>query len=98
MIFKQICQQKFSENLQLTKPLPRGEQEEFLANVNIEVPEEQKQTYKELLAKHYDEFSTNKNDLGWANHFEHKMTTKDENPTYRKRFSIPETRREGLKK
>jgi hypothetical protein len=41
-------------------------------------------------------FSTDKNDFGWANHFEHKITTKDENPTYRKRFPIPEAHRESL--
>jgi hypothetical protein len=37
-----------------------------------------------------------KNDLGWANHFEHKITTKNENPTHRKKFPIPEAQREGL--
>jgi hypothetical protein len=41
-------------------------------------------------------FSTDKNGLGWANHFEHKITTKDENPTFRKLFPIPEAHREGL--
>jgi hypothetical protein len=43
-------------------------------------------------------FSTDKNDLGWANHFEHKITTKHENSTYRKQFPITEAHIEGLEK
>jgi hypothetical protein len=41
-------------------------------------------------------FSTDKIDLGWINHFKHKITTKDENLTYRKQFPISEAHREGL--
>jgi hypothetical protein len=50
------------------------------------------------LAKHHDLLSTDKNDLGWANHFEHNITTKYENPTDRKQSPIPEAYREGLEK
>ncbi len=56
------------------KPLPRDKQEKFLAHANIKVPEEQEQAYRRLLTKHHNVFSTDKNDLGWANHFEHKIT------------------------
>jgi hypothetical protein len=73
-------------------------QEDFLAHANIKVQKEQEQVYWVLLAKHHDVFSPDKNDLGWANHFEHKITTKDEYPTYRKHFLIPEAHREGLEK
>jgi hypothetical protein len=51
-----------------------------------------------FLAQHHDVFSTDKNDLGWANHFEHKITAKYGNPIHRKQFPIPEAHREGLKK
>jgi hypothetical protein len=88
--------QKFSEDLPLPKPLSREMQEEFLAQANIKVPKEQ--AYRVVLVKHHDVFSTDKNDLGWADHFVPKITTKDENPTYRKQFPIPEVHREGLEK
>ena len=46
--------------------------------------------------KHTGTFSTDKNDLGWANHFEHKITTKNETPRYRKQFQIPEAHSVGI--
>jgi hypothetical protein len=36
---------------------------------------------KGTLARHQGIFGTERNDLEWANHFEHKITTKDDNPT-----------------
>jgi hypothetical protein len=97
-INQESTQQEFSENLSLPKPLSKEKQEEFLAHANIKIPKEQEQAHRVLLAKHHDVFSTDNNDLGWDNHFEHKITTKDKNPTHRKQFPIPEAHREVLKK
>ena len=97
-IDQEDTQKRFSKDLPLPKPLSKEKQEEFLSHANIKVPREQEQAYRVLLANHHDVFSTDKNDLGWANHFEHKIKTKDENPTYRKQFPIPEAHRDVLEK
>ena len=49
---------------------------DFLAQANIKVPVQEPKAYEELIAQHHDVFSTDKNDLGCANHFEHKIQTK----------------------
>jgi hypothetical protein len=95
-IDQEFSQQKFSEDLPLPKPPPKEKQEGFLAHASIKVPKEQEQAYRVLLAKHHEVFSTDKNGLVWANHFDHKITTKDKNPTYRNQFPIPGAQRKGL--
>jgi hypothetical protein len=49
--------------------------DDFLAHANIKVPQDQEQAYREKLSRHHDVFSTIKNNLGWANYFQHKITT-----------------------
>ena len=85
-----------SKDIPLPKPMSGTEKEVFLAQANIKVPAEEKQAYKNLIAENHDVFSKNKNDLGWANNFEHTIKTKTEDPSYRKQFPIPEAHRDEL--
>ncbi len=56
----------------------------------MNVPEEFKQKYIDILFKHQAAISVNKMDLGHAKNFAHKIHLKDNNPVYRKQFKIPE--------
>jgi Reverse transcriptase (RNA-dependent DNA polymerase) len=57
---------------------------------NLNVPQELKQKYVDILYKHQAAISMNKMDLGRAKNFTHKIHLKDNNPVYRKQFKIPE--------
>jgi hypothetical protein len=57
---------------------------------HLNVPEEYKQKYIEILYKHQAAISVNKIYLGHAKNFTHKIHLKDNNPVYRKQFKIPE--------
>jgi transposase InsO family protein len=85
-----------AKDIPLPKAMSDTEREEFLAHANIKVPAEEKQAYKDLIAENHDIFSKSKNDLGWANNFEHTIKTKTEDPSYRKQFPIPEAHRDEL--
>ena len=65
-----------------------------LANMNI--PQEYKARYKQLLVKHFDVISIDKNDLGRLKYFFHKIHMKDNEPVYRKQFKIPDVHRPFL--
>ena len=69
---------------------------DFLAQANIKVPTQEKQAYEDLIAQHHDMFSTDNNDLGCVNHFQHKIQTKPQDPSYRKQSPIPEAHRDIL--
>ena len=74
--------------------MTNSERVDFMAHTNIKVPAQEKQVYDDLIAHHHDVFSTDKNGLGCANHFEHKIQTKTQDPAYRKQFPIPEAQRD----
>ncbi len=63
---------------------------EIEQKANLNVPQELKQKYVDILYKHQTAISMNKMDLGRAKNFTHKMHLKDNNPVYRKQFKIPE--------
>ena len=86
-------EEKLSEDQPLPKPLPPKAKSEFLAGAKITVPLEVQKNYEDLIAKHHDVFSTDKNDLGRGTNFEHKIDLKNQDPTYRKQFPIPEAHR-----
>ena len=83
-------EEKLSEDKPLPKPLQTKEKINFLAGAKIPVPQDMQQNYEDLIAKHHDVFSTDKNYLGRGTNFEHKIDLKNQNPTYRKQFPIPE--------
>jgi len=56
---------------------------------NLQVPEEFKAQYLDILFKHQEAISINKYDLGLAKNYKHRIHLKNENPVYRKQFKIP---------
>ncbi len=64
--------------------------EEIAAKAHLNVPNEYKQRYIDILYKHQKAISANKYDLSLASNFKHKIHLKDNNPVYRKQFKIPE--------
>jgi hypothetical protein len=57
---------------------------------NLQVPEEFKERYLDILFKHQEAISINKYDLGLAKNYKHRIHLKNENPVYPKQFKIPE--------
>ncbi len=57
---------------------------------NLQVLEEFKARYLDILFKHQEAISMNKYDLGLAKNYKHRIHLKNENPVYRKQFKIPE--------
>jgi hypothetical protein len=56
----------------------------------LNVPEEFKQKYIDILYKHQVAIGVNKMDFGRAKNLTHKIHLKDNNPVYCKQFKIPE--------
>ena len=69
---------------------------EILKIANLNVPEQFKQSYRDLLLKHKQVFSNSKTDLGRVENFYHKIHIKDNNPVYRKQFKIPDAHQKFL--
>ena len=65
-------------------------------NIQITVPESERQAYVDLISKNHDVFSSNENDLGCANHYKHKINLKTDQPIYVPQFRIAEAYRAGL--
>ena len=72
----------------------KSEHIDNLANFNV--PSEYKARYKQLLMKHFQVISVDKNDLGRVKDFFHKIHMKDNEPVYRKQFKIPDAHRPFL--
>jgi hypothetical protein len=64
--------------------------DEIARRCNLQVPEEFKERYLDILCKHQEAISINKYDLGLAKNYKHRIHLKNENPVYRKQFKIPE--------
>jgi hypothetical protein len=86
------------DSVQPPPPLPilSHEKQRFLKDLNLSVPEQEKDAYLELLLNNHDVFSKNVNDLGCATNHEHKIHLKNTLPTYTKQFPIPESYRDQL--
>ena len=83
--------QRSKETTQPTvQPMTASETKEFLANLNLTVPQEELEAYRNLILANHDVFSRDKNDLGRANNFEHHIDMKSNEPIYRKQFQIPD--------
>jgi hypothetical protein len=70
--------------------------EEIAAKANLNVPNEFKDKYVNILYKHQKAISANKYDLGLASNYNHKIHLKDNSPVYRKQFKIPEAHQEFI--
>ena len=82
----------------LPKPLSPVEQKEFLSKLNLNVPEDERKLYEQVILANHDVFSKTKDDLGRANNFKHKIFTKTDEPVFQKQYPIPEMHREYLEK
>ncbi len=69
---------------------------EIAAKANLNVPNEFKDKYVDILYKHQKAISANKYDLGLASHYKHKIHLKDNSPVYRKQFKIPEAHQQFI--
>jgi hypothetical protein len=70
---------------------------EITAKANLNVPNEFKQQYIDILHKHQQAISVNKYYLGLATNFKHKIHLKDDDPVYQKQFKIPEAHQNFIK-
>ncbi len=57
---------------------------------HLQVPEDYKEWYIDILYKYQDVLSVDKYNLGLAKGFTHKIHLKSKDPVYRKQFKIPE--------
>ena len=77
-------------------PKKKLTKEEIAAKANLNVPNEFKDKYVNILYKHQKAISANKYDLGLASNYKHKIHLKDNSPVYRKQFKIPEAHQEFI--
>jgi len=97
---KKIIEQLEKEdvNPETIKPLSAAEQKEFLDKLNLNVLEDARKLYKQLIQQNHDVFSRTKDDLCKANNFKHKVFTKTDEPIFQKQYPIPDMHREYLEK
>jgi hypothetical protein len=77
-------------------PKKKLTRDEIAAKANLNVPNEYKKRYMDILYKHQKVISANKYDLGLATHYKHKIHLKDNSPVYRKQFKIPEAHQQFI--
>jgi hypothetical protein len=65
-------------------------------NAHINVPDQYKLPFTDLILKHFKVVSIGKTDLGRAKDFFHKIHLKDNEPVNRKQFKIPDAHRPFL--
>ena len=82
----------------VTKPVPLNpdKREFILKNANVNVPQQFKDQYIQLLLKHHSVFSIDKNDLGRSDLVQHKIHLKNNEPVYIKQFKIPDAHMKDL--
>jgi hypothetical protein len=85
----------------IDKHLPKGPKKklikaEIAAKANLNVPNEYKDRYVDILYKHQKAISANKYDLGLDSHYKHKIHLKDNSTVYRKQFKIPEAHQQFI--
>ncbi len=71
-------------------PKTRLTKEDISKRCHLQVPDQFKEKYLDLLYKYQEAISIDKYDLGLARNYKHKIHLKNEDPVYRKQFKIPE--------
>ena len=71
---------------------------DLLANLQLHVPQAERQAYYDLISKNHDIFSTDNSDLGRANNFKHEIKLNSKQPIYVKQFRIADTHYTNLEK
>ena len=80
----------------LPSPPSPARAKQILQDVTLTVPEQFKQQYLNLLLQNHDIFSVDKNDLGRANNFTHKIDLKNKAPVYIPQYRLADTHRVAL--
>jgi hypothetical protein len=78
--------------------LPPAEQKEFLAKLNLNIPEDESKLYEQVNLANHNVYSKTKDNLGKANNFKHKFFTKTDEPVFQKQYPIPQMHCEYLEK
>ena len=78
--------------------LSQSQKSELLASLNLNVPQNERQAYYDLILNNHDIFSTDNTDLGRANNFKHEIKIKSKEPIYVKQFRIADTHYTNLEK
>ena len=71
---------------------------QILQDLTLTVPQEYKQTYIDLILRNHDIFSVDKNDLGRANNFTHRIDLKNKAPVYIPQYRLADTHKVALDK
>ncbi len=71
-------------------PQKKLSKDEIATNSHLNVPNEYKQKYIDILYKHLKAIFAKKYDLGLATNLKHKIHIVDNNPVYQKQFKISE--------
>jgi hypothetical protein len=77
-------------------PKKKLTKDEIAAKANLNVPNEYKDKYVNILYKHQKAISANKYDLSLASNYKHKIHLKDNSPVYRKQLKIPEAHQQFI--
>ncbi len=80
-IIEQLNARKPEKNL--PKPLSPAEQKEFLSKLNLNVPEDKRKLYEQIILANHDVFSKTKDDLGKTNNFKHNFLQKQMNQCFK---------------
>ena len=78
--------------------LSQTQKAELLQSLNLNVPQNERQAYYDLILNNHDIFSTDNTDLGRANNFKHEIKIKSKEPIYVKQFRIADTHYTNLEK
>jgi len=71
--------------------------EDIAKRCHIQVPDQFKHQYLNLLYKYQEAISIDKYDLGQAKNYKHRIYLKNEDPIYSKQFKIPEANHNFIK-
>jgi hypothetical protein len=77
-------------------PKKKLTKDEITAKANLNVPNEYKDKYVNIIYKHQKAISANKYDLGLASNYKHKIHLKDNSPVYRKQLKILEAHQQFI--
>ena len=70
--------------------------QQIVQDLTLTVPDQCKQQYLNLLLSNHDIFSIDKNDLGQANNFKHKIDLKNKAPVYIPQYRLADTHKTAL--
>ena len=80
-----------------SSPCPEDKKKFIKENVTLNVPDDEKAAYFNLLFENHAVFSDHKHDLGRATTLQHEITLKNNLPIYVKQFKIPEAHQQEVR-